>query len=46
MEYEQLIEKVMPIIENMPKQTVVVLKNVSSERKKYKEAGDELGISD
>ena len=44
-EYEQLIEKVMHIIENMPKQTAVVFKNVSSSGKKYKEAGDELGIS-
>ena len=44
-EYEQLIEKVMHIIENMPKQTAVVFKKCFIERKKYKEAGDELGIS-
>ena len=39
-EYEQLIEKVMHIIENMPKQTAVVFKKCFIERKKYKEAGD------
>ena len=44
-EYEKLIEKVMHIIENMPKQTAVVFKKCFIERKKYKEAGDELGIS-
>ena len=44
-EYEQLIEKVMRIIENMPQQTATVLKKCFIERKKYQEAGDELGIS-
>ena len=38
-EYEQLIEKVMRIIENMPQQTATVLK------KCFIEAGYELGIS-
>ena len=37
-EYEQLIE-------NMPQQTATVLKKCFIERKKYQEAGDELGIS-
>lgn len=44
-EYEQLIEKVMRIIENMPQQTATVLKKCFIERKKYQEAGDGLGIS-
>ena len=44
-EYEQLIEKVMHIIENMPQQTATVFKKCFIERKKYQEAGDELGIS-
>ena len=35
----------MHIIENMPKQTAVVFKKCFIERKKYQEAGDELGIS-
>ena len=35
----------MRIIENMPQQTATVLKKYFIERKKYQEAGDELGIS-
>ena len=42
-EYDQLIEKVMYILENM--QTATVFKKCFIERKKYQEAGDELGIS-
>ena len=35
----------MHIIENMPQQTATVFKKCFIERKKYQEAGDELGIS-
>lgn len=44
-EYEPLIEKAMKILENMPKQTATVFKKCFLEQKKYREAGDELGIS-
>lgn len=44
-DYEELIEKVMNLIENLPPQTATVFKKCFIEKKKYQEAGDELGIS-
>lgn len=44
-EYEELIQKVMALIESMPPQTRMVFMKCFVERKKYKEAGDELNIS-
>lgn len=44
-DYEELIAKVMKLIENLPPQTAAVFKKCFVERKKYQEAGDELHIS-
>ncbi|HJA15828.1 MAG TPA: sigma-70 family RNA polymerase sigma factor [Candidatus Butyricimonas faecavium] len=44
-DYEEIIEKVMKLIEDLPPQTANVFKKCFIERKKYQEAGDELGIS-
>ena len=44
-DYEEIIEKVMKLIEDLPPQTANVFKKRFIERKKYQEAGDELGIS-
>lgn len=42
---EELIQKVMGLIEGLPKQTAIVFRKCFIERKKYQEAGDELNIS-
>lgn len=44
-EYEELIEKVMSLIESMPTQTRTVFMKCFVEKKKYKEVGEELNIS-
>ena len=44
-DYEELIGKVMNLIENLPSLTAAVFKKCFIEKKKYQEAGDELGIS-
>ena len=44
-DYEELIEKVIKLIENLPPQTATVFKKCFIERKKYQETGDELNIS-
>lgn len=44
-EYEELIQRVMVLIDSMPAQTRAVFMKCFVERKKYKEAGDELNIS-
>lgn len=42
---EELIEKVMKVIESMPGQTATVFRKCFIERKKYQQAADELNIS-
>ncbi|MEY8590462.1 sigma-70 family RNA polymerase sigma factor [Butyricimonas hominis] len=44
-EHEELLAKVMRVIENMPMQTATVFRKCFLEKKKYQEAGDELNIS-
>ena len=44
-EHEELLAKVMRVIENMPVQTATVFRKCFLEKKKYQEAGDELNIS-
>lgn len=44
-EYEELIVKIIALIDKMPSQTANVFRKCFIEKKTYKETGDELGIS-
>lgn len=44
-DYEESIQKIMALIGQMPAQTALVFRKCFIDRKKYKEAGDELGIT-
>lgn len=44
-DYDEMIKKVMNLIEKLPPQTATVFKKCFIEKKKYQEVGNELGIS-